>query len=41
MSSPVGPTPSADPSRLREVLRACAAAARDFWQGYWDRPIGC
>ncbi len=41
MSSSPLPTPSPDASRLREVLRACASAARDFWQGYWDRPIGC
>ena len=40
MSSPA-PAPSVTTTRLHEVLKACASAERDFWQGYWDRPIGC
>ncbi len=40
MPSPA-PTPPAVASRLREALKAGASAARDFWTGYWDRPIGC
>lgn len=27
--------------RLRVAVQSCATAFCEFWQGYWDRPIGC
>lgn len=28
-------------ARLRGTLRSFATAVGQFWQGYWDSPIGC
>ena len=35
----LAPAPSVT-TRLGEVLKACASAARDFWTGYWAGPTG-
>lgn len=41
-SAPARPSVPPDAvTRWRDGLRAFGSALREFWQGYWDRPIGC